>query len=119
MKPWRYWANEFPRSDKEIQQWIAPAANKLGGILFDTDVQHVLTGSSHISMRDILDQGLILLVHIPKGILGERSAFLLGAFIVAQIQKAALSQPIRRNDGSSTYFSTSSRTTPLITFKMS
>ncbi|MCB0100011.1 MAG: type IV secretory system conjugative DNA transfer family protein, partial [Caldilineaceae bacterium] len=88
----RYWANEFPRSDKEIQQWIAPAANKLGGILFDADVQHVLTGSSHISMRDVLDQGLILLVHIPKGILGERSAFLLGAFIVAQIQKAALSR---------------------------
>lgn len=87
-----YWANEFPHGQKEIQQWIAPATNKLGGLLFDDEVRHVLTGQSQITMRELMDRGLILLVHIPKGILGEKSAHLLGAFIVAQIQKAALSR---------------------------
>ncbi|MCB0099994.1 MAG: hypothetical protein KDE46_29885, partial [Caldilineaceae bacterium] len=88
----RYWAFEFPKGDKEAQQWIAPAANKLGGLLFDSEVRHVLTGAGGITMRELMDQGLILLVHIPKGILGEKSAHLLAAFIVAQIQKAALSR---------------------------
>lgn len=88
----RYWANEFPRGQKEIQQWIAPATNKLGGLLFDDEVRHVLTGQSQITMRELMDRGLILLVHVPKGILGEKSAFLLAAFLVAQIQKAALSR---------------------------
>jgi type IV secretory pathway TraG/TraD family ATPase VirD4 len=32
------------------------------------------------------------LAHIPKGILGENTSNLLGAFIVAQIQQAALSR---------------------------
>lgn len=88
----RYWAHEFPQSDKEIQQWIAPATNKLGGVLFDAEVRRVLTGYSAVTMRQIMDQGLILLVHIPKGLLGEKSAHLIAAFIVAQIQKAALSR---------------------------
>lgn len=88
----RYWENEFPRSDKEAQMWIAPATNKLGGVLFDAQVRHILTGNSSLTMRQIMDQGLILLVHIPKGLLGEKSAHLLAAFIVAQIQKAALSR---------------------------
>ena len=96
----RYWTNEFPRSDKEAQVWIAPATNKLGGILFDSAVRQMLTGNNRVTMRDIMDQGLVLLVHIPKGLLGEQSAYLLAAFIVAQIQKAALSRadvPNRRS----------------------
>lgn len=88
----RYWTHEFPQGDKEIQQWIAPATNKLGGVLFDAEVRQVLTGHSPLTMRQIMDQGLILLVHIPKGLLGEKSAHLIAAFIVAQIQKAALSR---------------------------
>lgn len=88
----RYWSHEFPQGDKEIQQWIAPATNKLGGVVFDTEVRQVLTGRSAVTMREIMDQGLILLVHIPKGLLGEKSAHLIAAFIVAQIQKAALSR---------------------------
>ncbi len=88
----RYWQDEFPYSDQAIQQWIAPATNKLGGLLFDSQVRQILTGSSQVSMRKIMDDGLVLLVHIPKGILGEKSAHLLAAFIVAQIQKSALSR---------------------------
>jgi hypothetical protein len=88
----RYWEHEFPRGDKEAQVWLSPLTNKLGGILFDSQVRHVVTGQNHLTMRDIMDRGLILLVHLPKGILGERSAFLLGAFVMAQIQKAALSR---------------------------
>lgn len=88
----RYWLYEFPKGDKEAQVWIGPATNKLGGVLFDPQIQHVLTGNSKVSIRKILDEGLILLVHLPKGIIGEKSANLLGAFVVAMMQKSALSR---------------------------
>lgn len=87
-----YWAHEFPTSPKEIQVWITPALNKLGGLLFDPAIRRMLTGTSKFSFRQVMDEQLILLVHIPKGVIGEASSAMLGAFIVAQLQKAALSR---------------------------
>lgn len=40
----------------------------------------------------MLDGQRILLANLPKGVLGEGTSALLGAFLVAQIQKAALSR---------------------------
>lgn len=66
--------------------------NKIGGLIFDPDVRLIFAGDTKINFREILDQQLVLLVNIPKGILGEGSSALLGAFIVAHLQKAALSR---------------------------
>ena len=52
----------------------------------------MLARGERIDFRQVMDEKCILLVHIPKGILGEGPSALLGAFIVAQIQKAALSR---------------------------
>ena len=43
-------------------------------------------------MLDLMDQRCIILVQIPKGLLGENTSNLLGAFIVAQIQQSALAR---------------------------
>ena len=43
-------------------------------------------------MLELMDQRCVILVQIPKGLLGENTSNLLGAFIVAQIQQAALSR---------------------------
>jgi hypothetical protein len=87
-----YFKHEFPKSDKEARVWIAPVLNKLGGLIFDPDIRPMLSGRSKLNFREVLDRGLILLVNIPKGIIGEGNSALLGAFIVAQLQKAALSR---------------------------
>ena len=42
--------------------------------------------------RQIMDRQLVLLVHLPKGTIGEGASALMGAFIVAHIQKAALAR---------------------------
>ena len=91
---------EFPKSDKEVRVWIAPLLNKMGGLIFDPDIRPMLSGRSKLNFREVLDRGLILLVHLPKGILGEANSALLAAFIVAQLQKAAMARadsPYRRS----------------------
>jgi hypothetical protein len=87
-----YWEKQFPKKEKEIQEWISPALNKLQPLFFDSRVKHCLSGSSSLTCRQIMDHQLIFLVHIPKGLLGEQGASLVGALLVALMQKAALSR---------------------------
>lgn len=91
-----YFQFEFPRSQGAIHQWVTPVLNKIGGLVFDPDVRLMMAGSSTIDFRTIMDQKNILLVNLPKGIIGEGASGLIGAFVVAHLQKAALS---RANSG--------------------
>ena len=83
---------EFPKGEAAVHQWVTPVLNKLGGLLFDPDIRLMFGSQTTVNFRQILDQQLILLVNLPKGILGEGTSGLLAAFIVAHMQKAALSR---------------------------
>ncbi|GIK43871.1 MAG: hypothetical protein BroJett011_77040 [Chloroflexota bacterium] len=87
-----YFSYEFPSSSNEIQTWTAPLLNKVSPLLFDPQNRLLLADNAKVSFRQILDGQKILLVHLPKGIIGEGAASLLGAMLVALIQKAALSR---------------------------
>jgi hypothetical protein len=88
----RYFTDEFPRSEAGVHQWVTPVLNKLGGLIFDPDMRLIFAGQSTINFRQIMDQQKVLLVNVPKGVLGEGTSALLAAFIVAHMQKAALSR---------------------------
>ena len=92
-----YFRYEFPPKPNAAQQWITPVLNKIGPLIFDPDVRLMLGTKSTINFRRILDDKLILLVNLSKGILGEGNSALLGAFIVAHLQQAALSRANSRN----------------------
>jgi Type IV secretion-system coupling protein DNA-binding domain len=83
---------EFPKSPGLVHQWVAPVLNKVGAFLFDRDLRLMFSISSTINFRHILDRELVLLVNLSKGHLGEGNSALLGAFIVAHLQKAALAR---------------------------
>ncbi len=87
-----YFQNEFPQKPESALQWAAPILNKLGNLIFDTQIRTIFAGKSTINFRQVMDTEKILLIHLPKGIMGEELSSLLAAFIVAQIQKAALSR---------------------------
>jgi len=87
-----YFQYEFPSSQSAIHQWVTPVLNKIGALIFDPEIRLILASNSMINFRKILDQQMIFLANIPKGILGEGSSALLGAFLVAHIQKAALAR---------------------------
>lgn len=87
-----YFLSEFPKSQGAIHQWVSPVLNKIGSLIFDPDTRLMVSGGNKIDFRKILDRKFILLVNLPKGIIGEGTSALLGAFIVAHLQKAALSR---------------------------
>lgn len=92
-----YFLYEFPKTEGGINQWITPVLNKIGGLIFDPDIRLMFTGKNSIDFQQIMDHQMILLVNLPKGILGEAPSALLAAFIVAHIQKAALARAGRGN----------------------
>lgn len=88
----RYFHSEFPKARGAVHEWITPVLNRIGPLLFDPDLRLMYSIPSTIRFREILDRGMILLVNLSKGQLGEANSALLGAFIVAHIQKAALAR---------------------------
>jgi len=75
-----------------MREWVSPLLNKLGSFLQDPDISVMFQYAHGINLLELMDKRCIILVQIPKGLLGENTSNLLGAFIVAQIQQAALSR---------------------------
>ncbi len=87
-----YFEHQFPKTEGAVHQWITPVLNKVGRLIFDPDMRLMMGGGTPLDFRQIIDDDRIVLVNIPKGILGESTSALLGAFIVSHLQKAALSR---------------------------
>lgn len=89
----RYWEREFPEQDRLVTEWTQSALNKVGPLVTDPDFRLILGQQrSTLDFRAIMDAGKVLLVNLPKGQLGEAGSHLMGAFVLAQIQQAALSR---------------------------
>ena len=76
-------------SDANRASIIGPLMNKLRAFLLRGFVTNTIAaGPSSFDMADVLDGGLCL-VRIPKGVLGEQTAQLLGSLVVAKCWQAA------------------------------
>ncbi|MCX4750597.1 type IV secretion system DNA-binding domain-containing protein [Kitasatospora sp. NBC_01287] len=76
-----------------------PLMNKLRAFLLRPFVQHAIaSGPSTFDLADVLDGG-IALIRLPKGVLGEETARLLGSFVVAKTWQAASSRATAREQG--------------------
>jgi len=87
-----YFEFEFPKGQSAVYQWVTPLLNKLGELISDSAIRPMLGNREGLDLGDLMDIGSILLVNLPKGTIGEGPSSLLGAFIVGQIQKAALAR---------------------------
>ncbi len=89
-----FWLDEFARWKPNLQaEAIAPIQNKLGQFLAQPLLRAVLDQPrSTIRLREIMDDGRVLLVNLSKGRLGDDGSALLGALLVAGLQTAALSR---------------------------
>jgi hypothetical protein len=90
----RFWENEYEGYPARFRtEAIAPVQNKVGAFLADPVLNRILTQpQSSFRLRQVMDQRKILLVNLAKGIIGEDTAALLGALIVARFGLAALSR---------------------------
>jgi hypothetical protein len=87
-----YWTWYDSMNEGTRAQVIGPVLSRLRQFLLREFVRNVI-GTAHTSlqMADILDGGL-LLCRLPKGILGEDTARILGSLIVARTWQAAIAR---------------------------
>ena len=84
-----FWTSYDAMSEANRAQVIGPLMNKLRAFLLRDFVRQVVgRPDSSFDMGQVLDGG-VCLVRVPKGILGEDTARLLGSFVVAKVWQTA------------------------------
>jgi type IV secretory pathway TraG/TraD family ATPase VirD4 len=89
-----FWLQEYESYTQRFRtEAIAPLQNKVGAFLANPILQQILIQpKSSFAMREVMDNGKILLVNLAKGKIGEDTAALLGALLVTKVGLAALSR---------------------------
>jgi len=88
-----YWEKIFPWEPKEVREWLASSYNKIGRFLANPLIRNIVSQpKSSFNIKDIMNQGKILLVNLAKGKIGEDNSSLLGSVLVGKILIAALSR---------------------------
>jgi type IV secretory pathway TraG/TraD family ATPase VirD4 len=90
----RFWEIEFEGYPARLRaEACAPIQNKLGALLSDPTLYRILVQPQiDLRLRQLMDDGGVLLVNVSKGRLGEDSALLLGSLIVSTLGMAAFSR---------------------------
>lgn len=87
-----FWVTEFASwNDKFANEAVAPVLNKVGAFTANQMVRNIIGQTkSTFNIRQIMDQGKILVVNLSRGLMGEDNAGILGAMMVTKIQLAAM-----------------------------
>jgi hypothetical protein len=90
----QFWNIEFASwSEKFATEAIAPILNKVGAFTANPIIRNIIgQPKSTFNIRQIMDEGKILIVNLSKGLIGEDNAAILGSFLVTKIQLAAMSR---------------------------
>ena len=89
-----FFKDEFEKYSPTFrQEAIAPILNKVGHFLANPFLRAIVGHTDNqLRMRELMDEGKVLLVNLSKGTLGEDSSALLGALVLSRIELAALSR---------------------------
>jgi hypothetical protein len=87
-----FWITEFASwNDKFASEAVAPVLNKVGAFTANPMIRNIIgQPKSTFNLRQIMDQGKILIVNLSRGLMGEDNAGVLGAMMVTKIQLAAM-----------------------------
>lgn len=90
-----FWQKEMPQSQRsnefgEVVSWFV---SKFGAFLSNEMMRNIIGQTkSAFNMRQIMDEGKILIVNLSKGRLGQLNSQLLGMMFVMKFQAAAMSR---------------------------
>jgi hypothetical protein len=89
-----FWLGEYENYPARLRaEAIAPIQNKVGAFLTNPLLNRILTQTkSAFNLRQVMDEGKILLVNLAKGKIGEDASSLLGALLVTKIGLAGISR---------------------------
>lgn len=90
----QFWNVEFASwTEKFASEAIAPVLNKVGAFTANPIIRNIVgQPKSTFNIRQIMDEGKILVVNLSKGLIGEDNAAIMGSFIVTKVQLAAMSR---------------------------
>ncbi|WP_299854626.1 DUF87 domain-containing protein [uncultured Roseobacter sp.] len=94
----RFFTKEFDVwNQRFLTEALAPVQNKLGAVLANPNVRNILgQWRPSVTLADIIERERILVVRVPKGILGETQASLVGSMVVSGLMQAAMAQSGQR-----------------------
>jgi DNA helicase HerA-like ATPase len=89
-----FWLREYEGYPAHFRaEAVAPIQNKVGAFLADPLLNRIVTREkSSFKLRQVMDEGQILLVNLAKGKIGDDTSALLGALLVSRMGLAALSR---------------------------
>jgi hypothetical protein len=89
-----FWVTEFASwNEKFASEAVAPVLNKVGAFVANPLVRNIVGQKrGAFNIRQVMDEGKILLVNLSRGQVGEDNAAILGALMVTKIQLAAMSR---------------------------
>jgi hypothetical protein len=90
----RFWLREYQKFPANFRaEAISPIQNKIGEFLVNPLLRRIVgQPKSSFDLRQVMDQGKVLLVNLAKGKIGEDTAALLGAMLVTKFSLAAMSR---------------------------
>jgi hypothetical protein len=101
-----FWQTEFPKYSFRLQaDGISPIQNKVGAFLADPKLRRILTREDgQIRLRQVMDEGKVLLVNLSQGKIGADSSSLLGGLLVTSLGSAAFSRAYLPEDQRRPFF---------------
>lgn len=85
-----FWENEFPLLRGKPQ---APILTRLDTFLRPKPIRHMVAqAESRLDLRQLMDEGRILLCRLSHGAIGEENAYLLGTLLVSKLHQVAVSR---------------------------
>jgi hypothetical protein len=89
-----FWLFEFEKYSSWLRsEAISPILNKVSQFLTSPPLRNIIgQRENSFELREVMDQGKILIANLAKGRLGEENSSLLGSILVTKLQLAALSR---------------------------
>jgi hypothetical protein len=86
-----YWQKAFPQLGGNKS--IGPVLTRLNDFLAQKRIRHIVSQrENRLDFANIIDTGKIFLAKLPKGLIGDKNAFLLGSLLVSKFQQTAMSR---------------------------
>lgn len=87
-----FWVSEFAAwSEKFDAEAITPLLNKVGQLVSTNMIRNIIgQPESKFNLREVMDEGKILLMKVSKGLLGIENSEILGGMIITKIYQAAM-----------------------------
>ena len=89
-----FWVTEYARYTQRYEvEATAAIQNKVGQFISAPLIRNVIGQvRTSIDMREVMDQGKIIIMNLSKGRIGEDNSRLLGALLITKLQLAAMSR---------------------------